>query len=567
MSPSSDGPAGASTLLIDVDAPLPEASSLFVRPDRTVDETLAASERFGAEGRHRDGAELADAVLAGANITLAQQARARELLALHRLRLGDFAASVHNGLLALEFLAKSGDLPRQSKLHCTLALAYHETALNEPALRHVLAALEAARAGGSASAEFWALSRSAMVHEAMGDPERGVELGRKAFELARGLHDPEIAFAASNNLGDTYLEVARGQRIAGVDPGSALTAGISHVREAVSLAQAQGHSFYESLARTNLVSLLTELGQYTEAREQAARARKLARDNGYRNVEINNDAQLAVIVRAEGNLDEATAMMDAQLKDPSSEGDLELLATLHRALFEMHKASGRFEQALQHYEALHELTFRMTLQTAGLQARMLINTIEIEQARHEAERARFEAQMERIRAEEFSTEAKTDPLTLLPNRRALDGALPAMIAHARDTDEPLCAAMIDFDHFKLVNDSFGHGVGDQVLIAMSALLREVTRESDLAVRMGGEEFLLVFADTRRDRAAQACERLLDAVRRYPWDTLVVDLACTVSVGVAQWQPGETTSHWLARADSALYASKRGGRDQVSTDPL
>ncbi|TDW29331.1 diguanylate cyclase (GGDEF)-like protein [Cryobacterium psychrophilum] len=533
----------------------------------SVAETLAESERFGVEGRHREGAEQADAVLARAKITRAQQAHARELLALHRLRLGDFAASVQNGLLALEFLTVNGDLPRQSKLHCTLALAYHETALNEPALHHVLAALEAARACGSYSAEFWALSRSAMVHEVMGDPQRGVELGCKAFDLARSLDDPEIAFAASNNLGDTYLEVAKNQRLAGLDPVAALTAGLSHVREAVSLAQAQGHSFYESLARTNLVSLLIELGQFAEGREQVARATKLARDNGYRNVEINNDAQLAAIVRAEGNLDEATAMMDAQLEDPSSEGDLELLATLHRALFEMHKASGRFEPALQHYEKLHELTFQMTQQTAGLQARMLINTIEIEQARHEAARARFEAQMERIRADEFSTEAKTDPLTLLPNRRALDGALPVMIAQARDADEPLCAAMIDFDNFKLVNDTFGHGVGDQVLVAMSAMLREVTRETDLAVRMGGEEFLLVFADTRRDQAARACERLLASVRAYPWSSLGVDLTCTVSVGISQMQPGESTAHWLARADSALYASKRGGRDRVSTDPL
>ncbi|MDH6237704.1 diguanylate cyclase [Cryobacterium sp. CG_9.6] len=531
----------------------------------TIDAKLAECERLGTAGQHRAGAELAESVLASPGVTRDQQAHAREMLSLHYLRLGDCGASVRHGLLAMEFLTVSGDLLRQSKLHCTLALAYHETALKEPALRHVLAALEAARACGSHTAEFWAVSRSAMVHEAMGDAQRGVELGRQALEIAATLDDPEAAFAASNNLCDTFLEVAKANRLAGLDAVAPLTEGLSHARQAVALSEAQGHSFYESIARTNLVSTLIELGQNVEAREQVGRAKAIAHANGFRNLEINNDAQLATIFRAEGNLDEATAMMDAQLQDPSSGEDLVLLTALHRGLFEMHKASGRYQEALHHFEQLHDLTFRMAAQTAGLQSKMLINTIEIEQARHEAERARLEAQVERIRAEEFNTAAQTDPLTQLPNRRALDRALPIMVAHAREADESLCAAMIDFDHFKRVNDTFGHAVGDQVLVVMSALLREVTRETDLAVRMGGEEFLLVFADTRRDQAEQACQRLLAAVRGYPWNTLKQGLSCSVSAGVAKWQPGETSAHWLARADSVLFAAKRAGRDQVIAD--
>ena len=530
-----------------------------------VDEMLARCERLGTDGRHREGADQADAVLCRPDITPLQQARAREMLALHRLRLGDFAAAVQNGLQALEYLNVQGDLLRQSRVHCTLALAYTESALNEPALRHVLAALEAARACGNSIAEFWALSRSSMVHTAMGDAPRGVELGCLALNIARTVDDEEVVFASHNNLGDTYLEVARGRRSAGLSAASVLQQAVAHVRDAVACARLQGHSFYESIARTNLVSILIELEQFGEAVEQVRLAKDLARTHGYRNLEVNNDAQLAAIVRAEGNFAEATAMMQVQLANPSSEDDPVLLVTLHRALYEMHKANGRFEQALHHHEQLHAITTRISLQTAGLQSKMLINTMEIEQARHEAERSRMEARMERVRAEELVAAAQTDPLTGLPNRRALHQELPLLMSRSRDSAQPLCAAMIDFDHFKLVNDQHGHATGDQVLITMAGILRDVTRDTDLTVRMGGEEFLLVFADTTVERAQQACDRMLNTVRGYNWASLAAGLTCTVSAGVARWNPDETVVEWLARADAALYAAKVAGRDLVVVD--
>ena len=530
-----------------------------------VDEILARCERLGASGRHREGADQADAVLRRPDITPLQQARGREMLAVHRMRLGDFAAAVQNGLQALEYLDAQGDLLRQSRVHCTLALAYTESALNEPALRHVLAALEAARACGNRTAEFWALSRSSMVHAAMGDAPRGVELGCLALSIARSVDDEEAIFASHNNLGDTYLEVARGRRAEGLSTASVLQQALTHVRDAVAYAQLLGHTFYESMARTNLVSILIELEHLGEASQQVARAKDLARTNGYRNLEVNNDAQLAAIVRAQGNFAEATAMMQVQLANPSSEDDPVLLVTLHRALYEMNKASGRFEQALHHHEQLLAITARITQQTAGLQSKMLINTMEIEQARHEAERSRMEARMERVRAEELVAAAQTDPLTGLPNRRALHQELPLLMSRSRDSAQPLCAAMIDFDHFKQVNDQHGHATGDQVLITMAGILRDVTRDTDLTVRMGGEEFLLVFADTTAERAQQACDRMLNTVRGYNWESLAAGLTCTVSAGVARWNPDETTVEWLARTDDALYAAKAAGRDLVVVD--
>ncbi|KFF60553.1 hypothetical protein JF66_03845 [Cryobacterium sp. MLB-32] len=528
-----------------------------------VDALLQSSRQSSDDGQHRLGAGQAEDALAAPSATALQRAQARELLTLHRLRLGDYQACVQQGLLALEYFTEHGDLLAQSKLHCTLALAFTDTSLNETALRHVLGALGAARACGNPVAEFWALSRSSLVHGAMGDPARSVDLGTQALSVAQTLNDQETNFVALNNLGDTYLVMAQGLIANDEDAGEPLTEALTLMTEAAALAQVQGNPFNEALACSNLVSILIKLGRHDEAREHGRQGKTLSRAHGYRSLEIDIDAQLADLVRAAGRFDEATAMMEAQLADPDIDEEPKLLAKLHRSLFEMHKAGGRFQQALHHHEKLHAVMLATTVQTAGLQSQMLINTIEMEHARHELERSQLEAKMARIRAEELDDQAHTDPLTHLSNRRALDRELPWMMGLAERGVQSLCAAMIDLDHFKQVNDSFGHGTGDQVLTILAAMLRTITRGTDLAVRVGGEEFLLVFSDTSIDAAAQACERLLASVRSYNWHDVAPGLVCTVSVGLAELEPHETVSAWLARADAALYDAKHAGRDQIA----
>ena len=547
--------AGGCTMILN-DTAVAEALSM------SLDDLLASSKRARAQGDHRLGADQAEEVLTRPEATPGQMARARELLMVHRLRLGDYQASVKQGLLALEYYTASGDRLAQSNVHCTLALAFSDTALNETALHHVLGAVEAARACANPTAEFWALSRSSLVHGAMGDAVRSVDLGKQALVLAEALHDPETSFTALNNLGDTYLTMARAMLARDEDATQPFTDGLVLLRQAVGLAQQQENPFQEAIARTNLVSLLIGLGRHDEAREQGRQGKVLSTVHGYRSLEIDIDAQLAELVRASGCFDEATAMMEAQLVNPDIDDEPALLAKLHRSLYEMHKAGGRFAQALAHHEQLHAVTLLMTIQTAGLQAQMLINTIEIEEARHEVEKSQLEVRVERLRAEELDDQANTDPLTRLLNRRALDRELPWMMGHAETGTRPLCAAMIDFDHFKKVNDDHGHPTGDQVLTVMASMLRTVTRGTDLAVRVGGEEFLLVFAETTLAEAAAACERLLASVRGYDWGSLAPGLACTVSAGVAALEPNEPVSAWLARADAALYEAKHSGRDRV-----
>jgi len=168
--------------------------------------------------------------------------------------------------------------------------------------------------------------------------------------------------------------------------------------------------------------------------------------------------------------------------------------------------------------------------------------------------------------EELTRVARTDVLTGLPNRRALLEALHWQVAYARRARHSLSVVLCDLDHFKDVNDRFGHEGGDRALKAFAEVCRQVKRETDLAGRWGGEEFLLVLPDTGVDGARVFCERLLEAVRG-----LRVQMPCgtvaelRVSLGAARLWATETEEAAISRADAALYAAKARGRDQVVVD--
>lgn len=164
-------------------------------------------------------------------------------------------------------------------------------------------------------------------------------------------------------------------------------------------------------------------------------------------------------------------------------------------------------------------------------------------------------------------EATTDPLTGLLNRRGLDLRAAEAVALSRRHGRPLGCLMVDLDHFKRINDTLGHPVGDQVLKAVADRIQQLTRISDLAARYGGEEFLVLLLETDAEGAAATAEKLRAALGAEPVDVVSlagpVALPITASVGVAWWRPGMGESPDLfGEADRALYEAKRRGRDQV-----
>jgi diguanylate cyclase (GGDEF)-like protein len=171
------------------------------------------------------------------------------------------------------------------------------------------------------------------------------------------------------------------------------------------------------------------------------------------------------------------------------------------------------------------------------------------------------------RAFDMEREANEDSLTLLPNRRYVDRRLPELAEQARQSGQPLALMMADLDHFKQVNDRYGHPVGNEVLRITAELLRGVCRAQDVVARYGGEEFLIAMPNTTSLDAGAIAEGVRLAVAHHNWATIAPDLAVTISIGVAAL--GERTyAEAVGEADQMLYAAKNGGRNQVvvAADP-
>ncbi|MEX1197490.1 MAG: GGDEF domain-containing protein [Pseudohongiellaceae bacterium] len=163
--------------------------------------------------------------------------------------------------------------------------------------------------------------------------------------------------------------------------------------------------------------------------------------------------------------------------------------------------------------------------------------------------------------------ATRDPLTRLPNRRSLLTQLSREIGRSErraPDQDALCVSMLDIDHFKEVNDSFGHDVGDTVLCRISEALQNILREGDFIGRFGGEEFVLVLPETTLEAAQAVAERVRATVEGLVFEELPDGKRVTVSQGVAWHHSGESIDRTLKRADEALYQAKSEGRNRIVT---
>lgn len=159
----------------------------------------------------------------------------------------------------------------------------------------------------------------------------------------------------------------------------------------------------------------------------------------------------------------------------------------------------------------------------------------------------------------------TDHLTGAYNRRYMDLRIDELIERQRRFHSEASLIALDIDHFKRINDEFGHSVGDGVLVKIVELINSRVRVLDVVCRSGGEEFVVILPDTPEGRARAVGEELRQSIGNSP---LLADHPVTVSCGVTGLVPGDSRDSWLHRCDQALYAAKRGGRNTVAVkEPL
>jgi diguanylate cyclase (GGDEF)-like protein len=216
-----------------------------------------------------------------------------------------------------------------------------------------------------------------------------------------------------------------------------------------------------------------------------------------------------------------------------------------------------FQELWETYAALHDEARR----TAAMAARGRVDPEEYDRLAAQSEA--FQTQARRIRDAFRKAVSDLDPLTGLSNRTTMTAELTAEYERAVRTGSPCCIALSDIDHFKKVNDTYGHGVGDQVLAAAAGRFLSRMRPYDLIYRYGGEEFLFCLPNADGPTAAGVLDRLREALcdRPIPMEN-GEDLPVTASFGYARIDGAVPLKEVIERADQALYRAKQGGRNRV-----
>jgi diguanylate cyclase (GGDEF)-like protein len=233
----------------------------------------------------------------------------------------------------------------------------------------------------------------------------------------------------------------------------------------------------------------------------------------------------------------------------SEHADWEQMAYVsHLLLAQLHELQGRPRDALAEHRALRRREQRVRAERMESRYHVVQAQLDVlDTRRNLAHMARYSQELERLSYE--------DALTGLANRRLFDMRLAELLADGFEEHAPHCVAVVDLDRFKQINDRHSHLVGDEVLRAVARVLHAAVRQSDLAARYAGDEFVVLFPRTPLPQAQQVCERIRRSV-----DELVVHAATgpvrvAVSIGIAQADRGEGPAEVLHRADVAMYAQK------------
>lgn len=548
------------------------------------DAALLAERQRAAAGGYQASCDALEALLL--TCPPSQPARRAEVLALlaHQYpRLGKLTSSARCATEALTLAERLNDDSLRADALTSQCYVYAQLLMGREALESGMRALSAARRLADPVREAWALNRVAAAYCSLENPTQACASVQQAMEIATLGDSQEVRFSCCNNLAYFWLRrVDEVKALGGDSP--MLAAALANARRtaerALDLAREAGSPFQVAVALSNLINALLAGDLLDDAMPLLNEFGHIAHDNGYRSLAIEADAQRAVFLGRKGSPLQAAQMLEALLH-ASSEPPPQLRRLLLRSLYETYKASAQYRQALASLEELVALDRQIARDNLVLQTEVILIRDQVEQAQARADSAVADARRERARAAHLETEqqrlrehamaldraAHEDVLTGLHNRRHAEFALPLLIEGARVAGQVISVAALDVDHFKKINDTHGHAVGDAVLQQLAQLLRHRLRSADLLARIGGEEFVAVLVGIAAPQAAEICERLRLAVVEHDWAAITPGLVVRISVGIAggspqQHLPGDTLLH---RADRALYAAKRGGRNRVHVD--
>ncbi len=569
-------------------------SSLNLLSPADFDEGLATARHLAATGDYLGATRLLEQLLeqspSGDEI---RRAGALVLLAHNHPRLGNLQASVRCASEALALCERHDNDAMLANALSALSYTYAQLLLGRDALECGMRAVAAARRVKNRFSEAWALNRLGVAYTSLDNPRQACDTTQQALDIALSLDGAqELAFSCLNNLAYCWLnrvkEARRGvhAREGAAAASQVLTQAVDQALalsvKATQVARESGSSFQICVAVSNLVEALLHRSEFAPAGPLLNEFEALAREHGYLSLQLQAATQRALILMTEGEFAAAIANLQALLVE-QRERELppKLRRILIHALYEAHKSCEQHREALNYLEQHVELERQIARDMQVLQTEVMAIRQEVDRAQARAENALQAAERERERARRLEQEqqqlraqavaldraAHEDVLTGLNNRRHVEFALPLLVEGARQSGQSICLAMLDVDHFKRVNDDFGHGVGDVVLQQLAQLLRSKLRGADLMARVGGEEFMFAMLGLPLEQSVSICERVRKSVAAHSWHLVAPGLTVRVSIGLAIGPLGDDSRLLIDAADGALYAAKRAGRDRVELAPL
>ena len=351
--------------------------------------------------------------------------------------------------------------------------------------------------------------------------------------------------------------------------------------------QARQHdqALVEALAQSTAGKAYAKLFQYEQAETLQQQALDYAVSSGNKQsqawslYELGQVYRNTTLAKAQGSYLAALALaQELSIK--------ELEMRVYRSLSDLSASAGEVGAALEYYRKHHAVELDIFSREASLRTRALMMQLEVERVRSEAqiykirsiELASANEALERVNAEKsglvqmledqsqlLRRQVSEDGLTGLYNRKHIEAILQREFWQQKSSQQRLCIAMLDIDHFKRINDTYSHPMGDQVLRVVAGLFSQSCRPTDAVGRYGGEEFLFVFPGATLMQGQQICERVQSAVRAYDWDQLHPGLRVTLSIGLAADLDVPNHERLISRADALLYRAKNAGRDRICSE--